>query len=312
MLALIFMLAFSPFGIGQDKPALSVDRLGADDQLAIRISNAEDIGDQSLRISPMGFIALPLIGQVHAAGLTVEQLQSEIASRLKKYFNAPEVSVTRIETRSQPVSVIGAVMTPGVRQLDGRKTLIDMLSLAGGAREDAGPNVRVTRRLEWGRIPLPNATDDATGQFSIADVPLSELTNGTNPADNILVMPEDVISVPKAEVKMVYVIGAVNKSGGIVVGGRERLTVLQAVSMAGGVQKTANAKEARILRQNPASLKRDEIPLDLRELLAGRISDVGMQPEDILVVPDRKGTVLGGVEEALRIATSVAIIGVRP
>ena len=307
ILAFILLMALSAPLIGQN-----IDALGPDDQIVVRVSNAEDFPDQSQRISPTGFISLPLIGQVHSAGLTVEQLESEITQRLKKYFNAPEVSVTRLEIRSQPVSVIGAVISPGTRQLEGRKTLIDVLSMAGGARDDAGPAVRITRRLKWGRIPLPGAADDPTGQFNVADVPLKDLIQTANPADNILIMPEDVITVPKADTAMVYVIGQVTKSGGIVVGGHEQVTVLQAVSMAGGLSKTANAKESRILRPTPGSVKRDEIPIDLQGLLAGRVADIGMQPNDILVVPDKRGSVMNSVETALRMAASVAILGVRP
>ena len=144
-------------------------------------------------------------------------------------------------------------------------------------------NVKITRRLEWGRIPLPNAVEDSTGQFSIAEVPLRDLTEATNPAGNILIMPNDVISVPKAE--MVYVIGDVVKSGGIVLGGQQQITVLQAVSMAAGLTKTAKSKEAKILRLNTASAKRDEVPIDLKALLAGKIDDVPMQADDILFVP---------------------------
>jgi polysaccharide export outer membrane protein len=253
-----------------------------------------------------------MIGTIHAAGLTVEQLEMEIGDRLKKYFKAPEVWITRMEMRSQPVAVIGAVTNPGVHQLQGRKTLVEILSMAGGLKEDAGYTVKITRLLELGRIPLPNASEDPTGQFSIAEVPLRDLTQAANPAGNILIMPHDVITVPKAD--MVYVIGDVGKSGGIILGGQHQVTVLQAVSMAAGLAKTAKAKEARILRLNPSSSMRDEVRVDLKALLAGKIADVPMQPEDILFVPNSssRNVTMRALEAALQIGTGVAILSARP
>src|SRR5437762_4572006 len=91
--------------------------LGQDEQITIRVVGEDEISDKPLRISSTGYITLPLAGKIHAAGLTVEQLESEITERMKTYINDPAVSVTRMEMRSQPVSVIGAVMTPGVHQL---------------------------------------------------------------------------------------------------------------------------------------------------------------------------------------------------
>ena len=304
----------------QDKPAnpasgldpFSASLLGPDDQITIRVTDADEISDKPVRISTTGYITLPLAGRIHAAGMTVEQLESEIAERLTNYVNEPAVSVTRMEMRSQPVSVIGAVSSPGVHQLQGQKTLIEMLSMAGGLKEDSGYNVRITRRLEWGRIPLPDATDDPTGKFSIAQVTLPNLTEGKNPALNIPIMPNDVISVAKAE--MVYVIGEVGKSGAIVLGGRQQVTVLQAVSLAGGAVKTAKPREAKILRLDPASARRTEMPIDLAALLAGKIDDVPMQPEDILYVPSgsNRNLTTRALESALQIGTGVAILSVRP
>jgi polysaccharide export outer membrane protein len=304
----------------QDKPAnlpsgldpFSASLLGPDDQLTIRVADVDEISDKPVRISSTGFITLPLAGRIHAAGMTVEQLESEIAERLDPYLNEPTVSVTRMEIRSQPVSVIGAVASPGVHQLQGQKTLVEMLSMAGGLKEDSGYKVRVTRRLEWGRIPLSDAADDPTGEFSFVEISLPDLTDGKNPALNIPIMPNDVISVAKAE--MVYVIGDVGKSGAIMLGGRQQVTVLQAVSIAGGAAKTAKTKQTKILRLDPASAKRTEISIDLAALLGGKVDDVPMQPEDILYVPSgsNRNLTTRALESVLQIGTGVAILSVRP
>ena len=89
--------------------------------------------------------------------MTAEQLEAEIAERLKDTLNEPQVSVNITDYRSQPVSIIGWVNKPGVVQLEGRKTLFEVLSLADGVKPEAGYSVKITRKREFGKIPLPNA-----------------------------------------------------------------------------------------------------------------------------------------------------------
>src|SRR6266567_4750841 len=140
--------------------------LGPDDTISVHVTDAEEISEKPMRIGSNGYITLPMVGRVQASGRTAEDLEKELTVRLKTYIRNPEVAVSIVEQRSQPVSVIGAVSAPGVQQLQGRKTLVEVLSLAGGPRPDAGYNVKITRQKEWGPIPLSNAAPDPTGQFS--------------------------------------------------------------------------------------------------------------------------------------------------
>ena len=203
-----------------------------------------------------------MAGRIQASGLTTEQLEDAIAQRLTKYLVHPDVSVYLAETRSQPVSVLGEVQTPGVHQLQGRKNLFEVLSLAGGLRQEAGNVVNITRRLEWGPIPLAGATMDSTGRFSVASVEVRSVMSASNPAENILIMPNDVISVPKADT--IYVIGAVKKPGAYILGQHRTLSALQILALAEGADRTAATKNARIMRVLPGSNDRSEIPLTSR------------------------------------------------
>lgn len=281
--------------------------LGPDDQVVIRALEAEDINEKPVRVDSEGYIRLPLIGRLHAAGLTIEQFTAEVSTALEKYIKHPQVSVNLTEYHSQPVSVLGAVRTPGVQQLQGRKTLIEIISLAGGIAPDAGYSVRITRRLEWGRIPLPDAHDDPSGQFSIASVRLKNVMEARNPAENILIVPQDVISVPTAE--MVYVIGEVKKPGGFTLKDQETLSILQAVSLAEGFQRTAAPKNAKILRPAAGGAERTEIAIHLDKILDGKGKDITLLPNDILFVPDNlpKSIAMKGVEAAIGIGTGLAI-----
>ena len=265
----------------------SVYILGPDDEITVKALEAEEISGDPLRLDPAGYISLPLIGRVRAAGRTPEQLEAELSRRLSAYIREPKVSVGISRFRSQPVSVIGAVNRPGVHQLEGRKTLIEMLSLAGGLREDAGHKVKITRRAEWGAVPLPSAETDASGQFSTAEISLQEVMEARNPAENVLIMPHDVITVPRAE--MIYVVGGVHRSGGFVLNERESITVLQALALAGGLRATAKRKAGKILRSGEPGARRTEIAVNLNHIMAGTSLDVPLEREDILFVPHSGG-----------------------
>ena len=299
---------------GAQQPAASIAPpasgyvLGPDDQILIRALEGLDLGDKPVLIGANGNITLPLIGRVKAAGLTVEQLEAELATRLKVYVQEPQISVTVTEFRSQPVSVLGAVTTPGIVQLRGRKTLYEVLSMAGGPRETAGSTVSITRRLENGQIPLPGAAADSTGQFSTAVLEMQEILDGKNPAANIEIKPNDVVSVSQGNARMVYVVGDVQRSGAFNLGAQRTISVLSAVSLAGGLGRTAKPERARVFRPLPDGQKHQEIAVDIKQILVGKAEDIGLRPDDVLVVPtsSRKsfavlvsGTLAGAVSAAI-------------
>ena len=115
--------------------------------------------------------------------------------------------------------------------------------------------------------------------------------NASHPAENILIKPNDVISVPKADT--IYVIGAVKKPGAYVLGEHRTLSALQILALAQGADKTAATKDARIMRVVPGSDDRAEIPVDLQTILSGKIPDVPLTADDILFVPTSKAKAAG-------------------
>lgn len=285
--------------------------IGPEDQIVIRVADNPDLSDKPQRVDTNGEIRLPMIGRVQAAGLTPQQLEAELAARYKVFLNEPDVMVAVLESRSQPVSIVGAVSQPGVRQLDGRKTLLDLLLMAGGATAEAGPTLTLTRRLEFGRVPLPVAKDDDSAQFSVAEIPLRPLLDGRSPGNNVVLQPNDVITVSKAEV--VYVIGEVGKPGPVPLLRGNSVSVLEAVSTIGGVLKTAKVTDARILRPVAGSEARNELPVDLGLILAGKADDVALMPGDILVVPEKgtagKSAVTRALEGALQLGIAIGTYG---
>lgn len=290
----------------ETKEAPSDYILGADDQISLWTPEAEELNGKTLRVEGNGNITIPLIGTLKASGLTAPQLSAEVSKKLEKYYVKPQVVISVTEYKSQPVSVFGAVNNPGVQQVQGRKSLVEVLSAAGGPRQDAGPTVFITRQAEWGTLPLEGATTDPSGRFSTAEVDLKAVTSSERPQDNIAVKPNDVISVPPA--KLVYVIGEVERGGGFVLTQRQGMSVIQALSMAGGMKSTASPSKARILRKDESGPKEGK-PIDLTAMLKGKEPDFELRPDDILWVPDSRSKKAGirAAEAVLQTVTGVAI-----
>lgn len=289
-----------------DNQSRSTYVLGPDDSINIHAVEAEEING-TIRIDMTGNVRLPLVGRIHAEGLTVDQFQNELVEKLSAYIKQPQISVSITEFHSQPVSIIGEVASPGTHQLQGRKTLIEMISMAGGVKDDAGAKVMITRQSKWGVIPLSSAKVDPSGQVSIAEVNLKDIMDARNPLNNIQIYPYDVITVPRAEV--VYLIGEVQKPGSYILRERQSVSVLQALSMAGGPSSRAGTKNARILRMVPGQTERTEIAVNLKKMLGGQGSDITLMPEDILFVPNNvtKNVVARTAEAALTIGTGLAV-----
>jgi polysaccharide export outer membrane protein len=292
------------------QPAISDGTLGPEDLITIRVLDIEEFSAQNLapvRVDPEGNIRLPLVGRTHVAGLTVGQLEAKITKDLSSVMNNPEVTVTVAEYGSRPVSVLGSVRNPGVHQVSGHKTLYEVLSLAGGLSPDASNSIKITRRVASGPLPLAGAARDVAGEFYVGTLNVRSVMEARDPSVNIAVLPNDVITVPKAE--MVYVIGAVKRPGGFILNEKEQMSVLQALSLAEGLERVAASKSARILRQDEAGAKRSEIPVNVRGILEGGAQDVAMHANDILFVPESKAKNAGmrALEVAIQTGTGVVI-----
>jgi polysaccharide export outer membrane protein len=311
-LVLLLMFCLTPLFAEQSPTSERAYILGPEDAISVHVVDLPELDSKSvgvIHVDRQGNIHLPLAGRVRVSGLTVEQLEKEVASRLKAVMNDPEVSVSVVEFRSHPVSVLGAVRSPGVYQVTGRKTLFEVLSLAGGLNQDAGNTVKVTRQVSAGRLPLRTAVSDPTGEFNIGQLNLRNVMDAKSPEENIDVLANDVITVPKAD--LVYVVGAVHRAGGFPLAEKEQISVLQAVSLAEGLDRVAGAKNSRILRQSSPGAERTEIPVNVQEILEGRANDVSLQANDILFIPNSvaKSASIRVLEAAIQAGTGIAVWG---
>ena len=311
----LFLCVCSGLALGQSPvapPAVpGVDyRIGAGDEINIHITDADEVKDafaNSFLTDSDGFITVPMVGRIHAAGLTTAELQTQVREGLKKYMVDPQVFVNIKSVKSQSVSVLGAVNSPGVHPVSGPKTLMEVLALAGGLSKEAGYKVDISRQRKWGMIPLPGATWDPSGEFSTAEVNTKRLTDDKTPVDNILVKPNDVITVPRAEV--VYVIGEVKKPGGFTLGDRKEVSILVALSLAEGTTPSAATSRAQILRSTAEGTTRVRQTIDLKKVLQGKADEVELEASDILFIPDnaRKRIATKAAETALTTVSGLII-----
>jgi len=285
--------------------------LGPEDQIVVRVFHADEFSDKPIQVGSDGSIQLPFLGDVKAAGLTVRQLERNIAGDLSRYLRHPQVTISVSDYRSQPVSMLGAFNTPGVQQVKGAKTLLQMIALAGGLRADAGNQATIVRQKQWGMIPIPNAHFDDSGNVSVAVINLKELLSAKDSAKDITIRPNDTVSVPRSS--LIYVIGEVIRAGGFPLQEADSLSVMQALALAGGMTRTAAPKHARILRSEPGRPDRKEIVIDVRKVAEGTAPDVPLVAEDILFIPNNvpKSAAMKAAEAAINIGTGIAIFGGR-
>jgi polysaccharide biosynthesis/export protein len=302
----VLLILATGLGNGQVQTPLDY-ALGPDDQIVIRAIDAEEISGTPYRIDAAGNVDLPLVGILHAGGLTVGAFKAALVERLKSWVKEPMVTVVVTEFRSLPISILGAVNKPGVYQVNGNKRLFEVLSLAEGLKPEAGNWVKVTRLKSSGVLPLRGAKLDQTGDYWVAEVKVKSILAASNPAENIAVRPNDVISVPSAD--LVYVTGCVRKSGGFVMNEKESISVLQALSLAEGLDRLSAARKSRILRLPTDGSARIELPIDIQKILEGKAQDVPLIANDILFIPNStaKNVAMRTLETAISLGTGIAI-----
>ncbi len=265
-----------------------------DDLLDIYVVDVPELS-REYRVSPDGTITLPLLSEpVTAAGLSPNQLSSIIAAKLRSagMVTHAAVTVTVKASSGHSVAITGAVRSPQVYPIFGETNLVRVLSQAGGLADDAGDTAVVTRgETAMRALGLQKSSDGAadTAPPATIKVNLKKLFENADPSSNIPIYPGDTVTVQRAGV--VYVVGAVNRAGGYTLARSwENMTVLKAVALAGNVTSTAKRKKTVILRKDSAAPGgHKEIPVNLKQILAGKAPDQTLEANDILFVPDSAG-----------------------
>lgn len=262
-------------------------RIGSEDTVSIYALGAEEIS-KNWRVGVSGDIILPMLGPVRAAGLTTEELETVLTGRLKQYLKEPHVSVFIAEFRSQPVTVVGAVHKPGTLQMEGAKTLFDVMIRAGGPK-DSGPTVTLTRSLAVGPISFPGAHPSPDGKYSVVDLELTEVMEGRGAAANLTVFPLDVIAVSeKKQPRAVHISGEVSKPGAVELVTQESISLMKVLALAGGLTQLASPRRTLIVHVNEQGKQTSQALIDLDKTMKGKAKDVELVPGDIVIIPSNR------------------------
>ncbi|MFL6301738.1 MAG: polysaccharide biosynthesis/export family protein [Terriglobales bacterium] len=265
-------------------------QVSSGDLLDVSVYGVPDL-TQRVRVSNSGDAYFPLLGSVHLDGLTIEDAQSAVEKKLVDggIMKFPHVTIFVAEYASG-VSMLGLVQKPGIYPVLGSRRLYDMISAAGGLAPGAGRVVTVTHKED----PMNPIIITMT-----ADPKLSA-------QNNIEVKQGDTIEVSKAGV--VYVVGEVQRASGLIMDQGQTLSVMKAVALSGGTTRIAALDHAKIIRRDE---KGDpvEVPVQLKEMFAGKIPDVDLLAEDILFIPTSggKNAAFRSMEAVMQMVTGVSV-----
>jgi polysaccharide export outer membrane protein len=243
--------------------------VGPQDVLLITVFDQQDLGGK-YTVDADGSVSFPLIGRLQAGGLSLQQVEAALRKALADgFFRNPQVSVTVEQYRSQRVFVVGEVRAPGTYQLSGDMTLIEALARAGSITQDAAGEAMIVRsqRAAADGPLLPD--QDRTAE--VVRVDIKELQSGRL-SQNAMLRDGDTIFIPRAE--LIYVFGQVRNPGAYAL--QKGTTVLQALSLAGGVTDRGATGRIRIARV--VGGKKTEIRTKTEDVV---------EPGDTIIVPER-------------------------
>ena len=242
--------------------------VGPQDVLMITVFDQQDLGGK-YTVDADGTLSFPLIGRLKAGGLTLQQVEGALRKALSDgFFKNPQVNVGIEQYRSQRVFVVGEVRAPGPYQLSGEMTLIEALARAGSITQDAAGEAMIVRSKTTTDGPV---LPDQTAAADVIRVDIKDLQSGRL-SQNALLRDGDTIFIPRAE--LVYVFGHVRNPGAYTL--QKGTTVLQALSLAGGV--TDRGATGRIRISRVVSGKKVEVRSRTEDLI---------QPGDTIIVPER-------------------------
>jgi polysaccharide biosynthesis/export protein len=268
LLSLVF--GFGTPADGQET-APSGYRLGPKDLLTIQVFEVPEL-NTDVRVDDSGRINLQHLGEIAVDGLTATELEARLKELLEQsLLQRASVAVQVKEFRSKPITLIGAVTNPGPLPFQGRVSLLEALTQAGGLTENRGDVVHVLRRAANG------LTDQVT-------IPIDRLMVAADPQVNIPLLANDLVNVPPAVEVTISCLGEVRDPGALTFKSTDRITLLAAIARAGGLSDRAakKIKVRRTLRDGTEQI----LVADYRAILAGREQDLVLQDGDVIVVEE--------------------------
>jgi polysaccharide export outer membrane protein len=251
--------------------------VGGYDVLGIIVYEEKDLSREAVRVSADGYISFPLIGRLKVDDLTTSEIEKLISLKLaeEQYLLDAHVSVMVTGYNSKRFLVLGAVKSPGSYSLKAQERVLDAISRAGG--------VEFGHAGKKGMIIRKENQDTQEEHKIVINLDLQGLLKGRDQISNIFLVHNDVLFIPAAE--NFYIIGQVRRPGSYPLTNRE-ITLVEAISMAGGFTRIAARNRTRIIRIEDRVEKIIEVKVDAITDAGKKIQDVIIQPNDIIVVPE--------------------------
>jgi polysaccharide biosynthesis/export protein len=284
-------------------------RIGARDVIEVRIEDAPELS-KTFSVNADGTFSMPYLNRMKAQDKTPEELSKEIADKLRgRYLKDPQVLVVVKQFNSRSFFIAGAVQRPGVYQVEGRPSLFKLITIAGGLRENFGSTAFIMREVRDKKAESSSRSSHEVKQVSAAAVdsknPSADLNEDSpdlsvktvnitgmlkgRPENNTYLEPGDFVHIPAADV--FYVAGEVNAPGSFPLS--EGTTLRQAMALAQGTTFNAAAGDGVIFRTDTATGKRDEIKVNIGDVMKNKKQDILLQANDIVMVPNSKGKTIG-------------------
>lgn len=306
--------AGSPTSLPGALVALDEDyRIGVNDVIEIQIEDASELSG-AFRIAKSGSFLMPFLGRITAQNKTPEELSKILTDGLRdRYLSNPNVRVVVRQYNSRSFFIQGAVRNPGVYQVEGKPSLLVLLTLAGGLQADHSSTAFILRPNKQEQSPgqstqdtksaneptekkaeKESPTDSANAspdeqtltpqnEYSLLRVNINGLLVGRF-EQNTYLEPGDIVNIPQTEV--FFVAGEVSSPGSFPL--KEGTTLRQAISLAQGPNFKADQKRGVIFRDEPGTGKKKEVKVDIAAVMKGLNEDVPILANDIIVIPNSK------------------------
>jgi polysaccharide biosynthesis/export protein len=285
------------------------------DVIDIQVDRAPELSGMR-RVAASGTIRMEYLGRIKAQGTTADELASFIANSLNgRYLKNPRVTVTVKQINSHIFFIHGAVNRPGVYQIEGRPSLLTLITLAGGLTENYGSTAFIIRETHRPKMDVPDNRDltgalDSQPESVAADSPSQPGERNQEAEDpekyelvkvninglfrgefdkNMHLNPRSVVHIPPADV--FFVGGDVIAPGSFVF--KEGATLRQAITLAQGMKSNAASDRAIIFREDPVTKKRQEIIVDAGKIMNGKLEDVAITANDIVIIPNSRAKSVG-------------------
>ncbi len=291
--------------------------IGPSDIIEIKIEDAPELSG-TFRLNAKGTFTLPEIGQIATEKKTTEEVARAIADKLRgNYLMNPIVSVTVKQSNSRAFFIQGAVRRPGIYQIEGRPSLLKLITISGGLADNYGSTAFIMREKKHSQEAVDNQQSSAEKQsetFETTNSPAPEKSASTqnvetqnnneagksaeyelikaninnllrgNLEQNIVIESGDIVHIPQSDV--FFVAGEVKTPGSFPL--KEGTTVRQAISLAQGTNFEGNLDQSIIFREDLQTGKRQEIKIDVAAIMSGKKEDVAILANDIIIVPNSK------------------------